>query len=259
MEGASLTGVFYFEREYRIVKPVNLKMVLSLLLSSVMVAGTVSAEEQQGPWSGKAGLGYLATSGNSENSSLNAVFRLSYDLESWHHQFNAQAIGSVTNEVTTAERYQAGFKSKYDFTEHDYVFGLVSWEKDRFSGYREQTSEAVGYGRRLLNTETQVLNVEIGVGAKQADLSDGTRETGFISRGGADYLWKFSETAEFAQLLTIENSSDNTYIESVTALNARLLESLTLGISYTIKNNSDVPVGREKTDTFTAVNLEYSF
>ncbi len=241
------------------MKAVISRTVLTLLVASVFFAGPVAAAQQQGPWSGKAGLGYLATSGNSENSSLNAVFKLSYDLESWHHQFSAQAIGNVTNEVTTAERYQAGFKSKYDFTQHDYIFGLVSWEKDRFSGYREQTSEAIGYGRRLLNSETQVLNVEIGIGAKQADLSDGTRETGMIGRAGADYLWRFSESAEFSQLLAIENSSDNTYIESVTAVSAKLLESLTLGISYTIKNNSDVPVGQEKTDTYTAVNLEYVF
>lgn len=230
-----------------------------LLALCALPLGTASAEEDQGPWSGKAGLGYLATSGNSDNTSLNAMFKLAYDLESWHHQFSAQSVGSVTNDVTTAERYQASFKSKYDFTEHDYIFGLVSWEKDRFSGYREQTSETLGYGRRILNTETQVLNLELGVGAKQADLADGTRETGTIARLGADYLWKFSESAEFTQLLAVESGSGNTYIESVTGVSAQLFESLALGISYTIKNNSDVPVGLEKTDTFTAVNLEYSF
>lgn len=235
------------------------KQSLVSALALGLGANLAIAEEDAGPWSGKAGLGYLATSGNSENSSLNAQLVLSYDLESWHHQFHAQAIGSVSNDVTTAERYQAGFKSKFDFTEFDYIFGLVNWEKDRFSGYREQTSEAIGYGRRLLNSDTQILNVELGVGAKQADLSDGTRETGTIARLGADYLWKFSDSAEFTQLLAVETGSGNTYIESVTAISAQLMQSLALGVSYTIKNNSDVPVGSEKTDTFTAVNIEYSF
>ncbi len=235
------------------------KSVILISLALPMFGQGVYAADDGGPWSGKAGLGYLATSGNSDNTSLNALFRLSYDLDSWHHQFTAQAIGNVSNEVTTAERYQAGFKSKYDFTEHDYVFGLVNWEKDRFGGYAEQMSEAVGYGRRLLNSPTQVLNVELGIGAKQSDLFDGTRETGLIGRAGADYLWKFSETAEFSQLLTVESGSGNTYIESISAVTAKLLESLALSISYTIKNNSDVPVGRDKTDTFTALNLEYAF
>jgi putative salt-induced outer membrane protein len=37
------------------------------------------------------------------------------------------------------------------------------------------------------------------------------------------------------------------------------METLNLVFSYTIKNNSDVPVGTEKTDTFTAINIEYPF
>lgn len=232
---------------------------LGFLALGICATGTVKAEQEDGPWSGKAGLGYLSTSGNSSSTSVNALFRLSYDLTSWHHQFGAQAISNVSNDVTTSERYQLNFKSKYDFTEHDYIFGLISWEKDRFSGYEEQFSEAIGYGRRLINDETQVLNLELGVGAKQADLSDGSRETGVIGRAGLDYLWKFSETADFTQLLAIESGSGNTYIESVSAISARLMESLALSVSYTIKNNSSVPVGRDKSDTFTAINLEYAF
>lgn len=223
------------------------------------VVGVVGAEQEDGPWSGKAGLGYLATSGNSESTSMNALFRLSYDLKRWHHQLGAHAISNVSNDVTTSERYQLNFKSKYDFTEHDYVFGLVSWEKDRFGGYEEQLSEAIGYGRRLLNSETQILNVELGLGAKQSDLSDGTRESGMIARAGLDYIWKFSDTADFSQIVAVENGSGNTYIESISALTAKLMESLALSVSFTVKNNSDVPVGRDKTDTYTALNLEYGF
>lgn len=237
----------------------NVVLRMVLLLAAVCGSGLVMSAEESGPWSGKAGLGYLATSGNSDNSSLNGVFRLSYDLGSWHHGFNAQAIGAVSNTVTTAERYQAGFKSKYDFTEHDYIFGLVNWEKDRFGGYKMQLSETVGYGRRLLNSDTHVLNLELGVGAKQADLFDGTKLNEMIGHIGADYEWKFSESAAFSQLLAVESGSGNTYLESVSAITAKLMESLSLAVSYTIKNNSDVPVGRDKTDTFTAINLEYGF
>ena len=233
--------------------------LLSLGVAALCFTNLASAEEEAGPWSGNAGLGYLATSGNSDNTSVNGLFQLSYDLASWHHTFDAQAIGNVSNEVTTAEAYQAGFKSKYDFTEHDYIFGLVDWNKDRFSGYVMQTSEAVGYGRRLMNTDTQVLNVELGIGAKQADLFDGTSQSGAIGRAATDYLWKFSETAAFTQLLAVESGSGNTYIESISAITAKLMESLALSVSYTVKNNSDVPIGREKTDTFTALSLTYDF
>lgn len=241
------------------MKEAVIKLSAMVVFLFVASAGSLLAQDEDGPWEGKVGVGYLATSGNSDNTSLNAVFSLSRNLDSWHHHFGAQAIGNVSNSVTTAERYQASFKSKYDFTEHDYLFGLVSWEKDRFSGYEQQLSETIGYGRRILNSETQILNLEIGLGAKQSDLSDGSSESGMIGRAGLDYLWKFSESAEFSQLLAVESGSGNTYIESVSAVTARLLQSLALSFSYTVKNNSDVPIGRDKTDTFTAINLEYGF
>ena len=46
---------------------------------------------------------------------------------------------------------------------------------------------------------------------------------------------------------------------SVTSITARLIGALNLVASYTIRNNSDVPVGTEKTDTRTAISLEYAF
>ena len=73
------------------------------------------------------------------------------------------------------------------------------------------------------------------------------------------YKWHLSETSLFSQDLTIEAGDKNTYLESVTALSARLVGNLALVASYTIKNNSDVPPLTEKTDTYTALSLEYTF
>jgi putative salt-induced outer membrane protein len=73
------------------------------------------------------------------------------------------------------------------------------------------------------------------------------------------YKWQFSETAEFRQDLSVESGSLNTYLESVTALSAKLVSDLALVASYTIKHNTTVPPLTEKTDTYTALALEYSF
>lgn len=73
------------------------------------------------------------------------------------------------------------------------------------------------------------------------------------------YEWKLSDTATFTQDLLVESGAENTYLESKTALSASLVGNLALVVSYTIKSNSDVPLGTEKTDTFTALALEYAF
>lgn len=216
-------------------------------------------EEDTGPWSGKAALGYLATSGNSDNANLNAAFALGWDRGPWHHSLDATAVGATDNDETTAEAYSLAVKTQYDFSEFNYLFGLIDWNKDKFSGYDQQTSEVIGYGRRLINNDRHVLNAEIGAGARQSDLRDGTSQNETIIRGGLDYVWNFSETADFSQILIVESGSDNTFMESVSAIRATLLENIALVASYTIRRNTDVPAGSEKTDTFTAVSLEYAF
>lgn len=233
----------------------------TLVIIALVVAGPLSAaeEEEQGPWSGKATMGYLATSGNTENSNLNSGIEVGYKAGSWQHLLDAKAINATENEVTTAEAYELGWKSELNLSEHNYLFGRLNWRKDRFSGYDTQFSQTLGYGRRLIDKDKHKLNAEVGAGARQSDLVDGTTESETIVRGGLDYTWTLSDTAEFRQDFTVESGSENTYLESVTALSARLVGSLALVASYTVKNNSDVPLGTEKTDTFTALSLEYLF
>ena len=74
-----------------------------------------------------------------------------------------------------------------------------------------------------------------------------------------DYTLVFSEMTGFTQDLVIESGSSNTSVESISALRARLFGAVALVFSYRVKHNSDVPVGTEDTDTFTAVSLEYAF
>jgi putative salt-induced outer membrane protein len=236
----------------------NTRIALTIA-AFILTAPVLAAEEQEGPWSGKATLGYLATSGNTENSNLNSGFALGYTTGDWSHLAELHAINATESEVTTAEAYELGWKSEWNMSEKSFLFGRLKWRKDRFSGYDTQFSQTIGYGHRLLNTDEHKLNVEAGVGARQSDLADGTTEEEMIFRGGLQYKWHFSETADFRQEFAVEAGSDNTYGESITALSAKLMGNLALVASYTIKNNSDVPPLTEKTDTYTALSLEYVF
>lgn len=237
-----------------------------IALTLPFTAGAQEAAEateagKEGPWSGNASLGYLATSGNTENQSFNGGFEVGYTSGKWFHRLGGKAVKNSQDKETTAEAYEMGWKSEYSFTENSYLFGRVDWRKDRFSGYEQQISESLGYGRRLIDSEAHTLNAEIGVGARQQTLRDAasTEEDDVILRGAMDYTWRFSETGQFMQQLAVESGSSNTYFESVSEVKAALIGQLALVASYTIKSNSDVPVGTEKTDTFTALSLEYAW
>lgn len=210
-------------------------------------------------FAGRLNLGYLATSGNTETASFNGKLALGWDLEKWRHAVVMSSIRSEEDGITTAENHQAGYKLDRKLDEKNYLFFLASWEQDEFSGFDEQTSQAVGYGRRMLETDTQLLDLEIGVGARQTELSDGTERDETIGRLAGNYKWQFSETSDFTQKLAVESGDENTYTESVTGLSLQVMGNLDLAISYTIKRNSDVPLGNENTDTYTTVSLQYDF
>ncbi len=140
-----------------------------------------------------------------------------------------------------------------------YLFASGDWRQDQFSGYSRQSTEAVGYGRKLVTTDKQTLSVEGGLGRKQATLVGGGDIDEGVLRGGLDYLLHLGETSQFTQKLLLEVGDTNRYTESTSALKARIRGNLALVASYVIKSNSDVPVGIEKTDRYTAISLEYGF
>lgn len=227
----------------------------------VTVADSPAADTPPEPdhFKGSAELGYLASSGNSDTTSLNAKLVMEYEVEKWRHGFLAQAIRATNADLLTSERYQASAKSDYKFSEHNYFFGVANYDRDEFSGFTRRLSEALGYGRRIVATEKHMLDAEIGVGARQTTLVDGTEQNDNIARLGINYNWAISDTSSFSQTLAVESGDLNTYSESVTAVTANLMSQLALKVSYTIKRNSDVPVGVENTDTYTAVSVLYSF
>lgn len=212
------------------------------------------------PLVGTVALGYLSTSGNTDSTNSNASFKAVWDRgRNWVHNWNALAISARTNGVKTASAEAAGYKAQRGIGKNAYLFASGDWRQDEFSGYDRQSTEAVGYGRKLVNNDKQMLSVEGGIGRKQSTLNNGTKLDEGIVRGGLDYLIHLGETSLFTQKLLIEVGSDNRYTESTSAIKAKIRGNLALVGSYVIKNNSDVPFGIEKTDRFTAISLEYGF
>ncbi len=231
----------------------------ALFLLAALGAQAQQEEDEEGPLSGKVSLGYLATSGNTETSSLNAAFESAYVVGRWEHALKASAINATEEEQTTAEAYESSWTSAWDITEKDLLFGRLNWRKDRFGGFDTQFSQTVGYARRVLDDDKHRLRLELGAGARQSEDQDGLEDDETILTGGLDYRYTISETAFFRQTIAVESGEANTFTESVSSVSAQLLGRLALTASYTYRNNSDVPVDTENTDTRVALSLDYTF
>lgn len=235
-------------------------IAILLLLGLPGFAATQDADEEEpGPWSGNLSLGYLESSGNSDSSSATVEFSIMYATGAWKHRFAGRAFSSSDSNVTTAESYSAGLKSTWNFTDIDYLFGAIDWNKDRFSGYDQQTFLTAGYGRTVLDSKKFSLSLEIGAGYSQQDLVNGISENNATGRASGSFVWNISENASFEQSLTSFFTSDNTFVESISEVTAGLIGNVGLTFNYTVRRNSDVLPGIQNTDRFTTLALRYEF
>lgn len=241
---------------------------LALAALPLLVWSSVAAaqeEEAQDNLSGTAKLGYAATTGNAESSNLTASLATTLSLENWRHEASAQAFRATaqdddTGDVeTTAERYQLGYQANWIISPRSYLFARLNFDRDLFSGFSRQFSETVGYGYTFLDYDRHLLQGEIGVGAQQAKRNDNTTLSQVIGRATLTWNWAFSENGSFNQQFNLESGPTNTQLEAISELKARLVGGVSMGLSYTVRNNSDVPADSASTDTFTAITLQYDF
>lgn len=216
-------------------------------------------------WDASIEFGYSSVSGNKDTESVNGRFSLSYEIEKWRHAgFVAANTSSshdnLTGDQTDTEKYVGQVKSDYKYSKNSYAFGVVDYDDSKYSGFDYQASYAFGGGYRFLNDAVHQLDAELGFGSRQSkEELTGLSNSEAITRLAGLYKWKISQTANFEQKLSTEVGDDNTVSKSLSALSAQLVENLSMKLSYSVKHQSDVPVGNEKRETITSFTIVYSF
>lgn len=238
-----------------------MKATLSVLTAALLVTGNAVAEEEvpKSLWKASAELGFVATSGNTETETLNAKATVTTDRKAWRHKGEITALKSSDDVNTTAQKYTLMGKSDYKLEGKNFLFGVVTYDDDKFSGYDYRATEAIGYGRRVLEDTDMTLDLEIGPGARQSKLDSGETDSEGILRAAANFDWTVSKTSKFSEVLTVEAGEDVTVTKSVTSLASQIEGNLSMKVTFTYKNTSEVPVGVEETDTETAITLVYNF
>jgi len=232
---------------------------MALALVAVTTAPAWGEEPPKG-FSGEAELGYVATGGNTETQNLNAKTQVGHEAERWRSEGQAEVVLASDTDGATAERYFVSAKTDRKYGARAYVFVTAKWEKDLFSGYEYRVTEALGYGYRVVATDTVTVDLEAGPGARQSRVErSGTTDTETLGRVALNAAWKATATATLSEEATSEIGQDATVTRSVTALKTQVTGKLATKVRFTVKNTSDTPPGVEATDYETAVTLVYGF
>lgn len=227
----------------------------------VLMCGWLVCPADAAEWSGKGEFGLVVSRGNSDTETLNLGLEFERKSKKWRNQLRLTALRASDSGELNAERYTAAYKSGYNFDETSYLFGALRYDQDEFSSNDYQASLSIGYGRQLLDSETQRLSMEIGPGVRRTEPDDAFEqtETNLIARLYGDYAWTISETASLTNVLLVEAGSDNTFAENELALNVAINSRFALKLSGAVRHNTDVDPGVEQTDTLTTANLVYEF
>lgn len=230
-------------------------------------------------WDASIEFGYVAVSGNKETDSLNGRFSLNYEIEKWRHggylaTQSSSSDDKINNVQTDARKLNAQIKSDYKYSDKAYAFGILDYDDTQDSGFDYQSSVAFGGGYSFIKNDVHSLDAELGFGTRKSRttyqpddpntpnvneevLSVSNSES--ISRVAGLYKWKISKTSDFEQKLSVEIGEDNDVTKSESSLSAKIVEDLALKVSYSMKHQSEVPVGNEDTETVSSFTVVYTF
>ncbi|MFT7560911.1 MAG: putative salt-induced outer membrane protein [Flavobacteriales bacterium] len=256
---------------------------LSFCALSSLTCGAIAEETK--PLSLDVELGIIATSGNTETSSVKTKFNIKQDFKKFKTHYIAEALykedqiefeleGETQKEKRkSAERYflsgQIDFKLD---SEHKGLFGFASYEDDRFSGYEYQGTLALGFSNRLFDYDQSHLDYSVGPGiafSKTEDVFDaddnliaGESTQTAVVRASIDYLYNISETAKFTQTISSDIAAEqtkNTKTKSETAVTANLSSAFALKAAFVVNHNTHAPLGKRHADTQTSLTVVYSY
>jgi putative salt-induced outer membrane protein len=261
--------------------------MLKTNLAVIMISlSTTAFAEELRQWEVEVELGAIATSGNTQTTSLHSKLNAKQNLTKFKNEYIVSSLykkdevfqdDNTKSNEKTADKYLLSAKSAYlleggtakSEEKSSYLFGFASYTHDEFGAYETYETVALGYGDWLYASESFNWFAEAGPGYFRGEKISGlgtindpytsTTEQGALLRLASEIEWKFSQTAVFKQILSIESGSDNTRTLSETSVAASITNAMQMKIGFAVANDSKVSPGKEKTDTTTSATIVYKF
>jgi putative salt-induced outer membrane protein len=217
-----------------------------------------------------AELGYIKTSGNTETESFSATLNIKKAFGNHLLRFDAEGYYSSENEKETKNRWKT--VGNYDYPDtSSFMFNFMAgYEADKFSGYDSQFYTGPGIKWKAIEPPAHELNLQANILYSSDDIADSidpdTNATikgethGYAAfQAKVDYNWQISEEWKFVQIASyraeLEEMGDNYFINSKTAIESKISDIFSMGISYTVDYKNDAPADKEKTDSTFLISL----
>jgi putative salt-induced outer membrane protein len=213
-------------------------------------------------WAHTAEASLLQTSGNTSVNTLGLGASTLYQSEPWKAKAAGSYLQSSNSGTQVAELLTADVRADRALVGNLSAFGQIGALRNVFAGFNSRFFGDAGLSYSLIKSDEHNLSFELGVGGNtESRLVGGTNSFAMV-RGGAEYKWKFSSTADFStQLTALENLVDTSdlRVTSVSAVSVAMTSLLSLKVSFRVDFLNRPVTGKLSTDTATTVAVVAKF
>ena len=207
--------------------------------------------------------GFVSTKGNTNtlNYSLDTKVQKSFGKNEW--TFLADGEYTSDNDVRTKNKYFLELDYGYKLNEELYLEYITAYKFDEFSGYDYQVYTGPGLKYKVLNSETQTLDLSSALLFSKDKLEIDPAAYNYTSyRAKLEYSWQMFKNLKFEETLTYRTDVtkvEDYFVYSKTAFISKLSDIFSVSISYKIDYINMAAIGKDKTDKTLAANLIADF
>ena len=235
-----------------------------------LLAHEVEEEEEPEPlWIGSLGLAWVATSGNTDTSTLGLDFALDRKPEPWGFELVARGNRAEDKnrpegeETTTAENYLVSARAVRKLSTRWEAFGGLAWARDPFAGFDSQTVASAGATYLAVESKRHLLTLDAGLAYTWEDRVPPEEDVNFAGGLlGLSWEWTLSKNSKLVERLVFLPNFDDSgdwRLNSMTALEAAVNSWLALRLGYEIRHRNQ-PIGdADSTDTTSTASVVFNF
>lgn len=244
----------------------SLMTAVSIVFAASTLAPTAMAEDGSQGWSGEASVTGSNSTGNTERSDIGAGIKLDNIIGRWTHKVAVQADYGEDRGRTRKKRAAGSYQLNRNIGDRVFLFGEGNASTDDFGPFVQAYFVGGGIGYQLLEPNGARWDVEGGLGYRWQKAQSATTpiaqtfgrvQEEVAVRAASDFSWSINDNVRISNDTELLYSSSDTYIWNDVSLTADLMGNLAARLSYRIDHHTDVPQGRENTDTITRVGLVY--
>ncbi len=231
----------------------RLRSLVALGLLVVVPRGLAQDAPPAPPvWSGEAGLSYVQTTGNSQNSTIGAGLKLQRLKESWKLNLASAFIRAETEDVKSAEKLTGLVRLERALGARKAVYGQGDYLRDTFAGVDGQETFEAGGLYKFAVGPTHFFSLSAALAYTMEQRTDPSPDRDFAGgRAALAYKWQLSPSAEFTEdlsyLQSFEESSDSR-IAHRAALTANINKIFALKLAHELLYYRDPVPGKKGTD-----------